>query len=292
MGKVTSIARKVMPAFRKLKYVWWYELRRVILSYNWLVLTIISYILVSMYMQGVMDFANIYDLKVYPAALAFFFEDYTFCNVGMLVLVFAMSTFPVTDKLQEGVLMRCGRLTWAIGQLCAIVSVVLVWLVEMQLMVCITIGEYIDFSSWGQVWGSFSENGIATGMMSGGIMISMKTLLGFEAWQAVLLSFLFVGLTGIIYGLIIFCLDGLTGKNLGELVLSIWSLGWIVVGSFDFLSENRVIRSLSPRNWLNLEQYVGDSGAIVNTVITMLTIIAVLCGVGIVLVKKQRIVPE
>lgn len=290
MSGIKTVISSIASCIRKFIHVWLFELRSIVLSYKWLVLSLISFMLVSLYMKNIVSFADTYDLGVYPAALAFFFEDYTFCNIGMLALIFVMSTFPVTNKLQQGVLLRSGRLTWAAGQMFTVVTVSVLWFIEMMLFVCILLGEHLDLSGWGQVWGSLSGD-----MSSGadvGITVSKRVILGFKPWEAVLISAVFVVLTGAIYGLIIFCIDGLTKSYVGEVLLSVWSMAWIVIGSFEFIADNRYIRMFSPRNWLSLDKYIGNQGDIYINIGIMTGIIAVLWLLGSVLVKKQRIIPE
>ena len=290
MGKIKAMISSIVLYARKLKHVWWFEFRSIVLSYKWLVLSIISFMLINIYMKDIILLADTYDLGVYPATMAFFFDDYAFCNVGMLALIFVMSNFPVTNKLQQGVLLRSGRLTWAMAQMCTVVTVVFLWIAEMMLFTCIILGGRLDLSGWGKVWGSFSSE--AYSGIVGSITISKRIILGFEPWNAVLLSSVFVTLTGIIYGMLIFCLDGLTKRYVGEVILSVWSLAWIVIGSFDFLAENKYIRMFSPRKWLSLDNYIGNADAIYENIIIMLSIIVILWIFGSLLGKKQRIVPE
>lgn len=290
MHGIREVFFNIRLCISRYKQVWWFEFRNVVLSYKWLILSIISYMLIDLYMQDIKLFADTYNLGVYPAALAFFFEDSTFCNIGMLALIFVMSTFPVTNKLQQGVLLRSGRTAWAIGQMGTVVTIAFLWLAEMMVFTCISIGEHLDFTGWGQVWGSFSKGAAMEGATV--ITVSKRVIMGFKPWEAVLLSSMYVALTGSIYGLIIFCVDGITKTHIGEIVLAIWSSAWIVIGNFEFMAENKYVKMLSPRNWLNLDKYIGDPNEVYKNIGIMLVIISVLWMFGILLVKKQRIVPE
>lgn len=248
----------MLKMIRKSLRVWWFELRTVLLSGRWVVLTLVSFVLLGLYLKQLLLFAEVYDLKLCPAALPHFFGDPVFSSLGMLLLVFLTSVFPITGHIQQGILMKSGNRCWVNGQFLADVTLVLTWLCEMFLFICVIIGGRISFQGWGKVWGSFAGETARNLGFDSHAHISMEIILGYTPLQAVLMSTLFVWLTGILFGEFIFCVDGLCRNYIGEILLAVWGFGNLLIASFGKLSEISFLRMLSPVSWLDISRYIGN----------------------------------
>ena len=89
----------LLISLKKTLYVWWFELRCILLSSRFLVFSLVSFLLVHFYMRETLEFARDYDLNMYPAAISFLFADGTFSCLGILLAIFMLSVFPVTNHL-------------------------------------------------------------------------------------------------------------------------------------------------------------------------------------------------
>ncbi|MCM1192208.1 MAG: hypothetical protein NC123_12965 [Butyrivibrio sp.] len=238
--------------------VWWFELRTVLLSGRWVVLTMVSFMLMGFYLKPILQFAEVYDLKLCPAVFPHFFGDSVFSSLGMLLLIFMTSVFPITGHIQQGILMRSGNRCWVNGQFLTDITLVLLWLGEMLLFICAIIGGRLSFQGWGKVWGSFGGESARNLGFDSYADISMEIILGYTPLQAVLMSMLFVWLTGILFGEFIFCVDGLCRNYIGEILLAVWGFGNLLIASFGNLSEIGFLRMLSPVSWLDISRYIGN----------------------------------
>lgn len=281
--------RKIQDSLRKLLCVWWFEFRNIVCSSRWLVLSIISFLMLQFYLEEIIKFAKDYDLTVYPAALPFLFADGTFSSLGMLVLIFLVSVFPVTNHLQQNVLLRSGCKIWGNAQMLTIVSLVLLWIAEMQIFICLMIGGNLSFSGWGKAWGTCAAGLLKEYGYVNAIGVSQKVIMAYEPGQALGRSILLIWLTGIIFGEFIFCVDGVCKNFIGEIILSIWSLAWLVISNFSALADSPVLRRISPANWLDIEHFIGNSRNYLWILLTMCGIILFFYLLNHLLIHKKVI---
>jgi hypothetical protein len=274
---------------KKLFTVWWFEFRSIVCSVRWIVLTVVTFVLVQCYLGDTQEFAAEYGLKGFPAALIFLFHDYTFCGLGMLLLIFTTSVFPVTNHLQQNILLHSGNRIWYTAQFFTVSSVVLTWVAEVQVIICFLMKDCLVWSKWGNVWGTKAAE-----LMQEMGFVSLSSeqsgiLEGYETWQALLLVVVLIWLNGVIFGMIIFCVDGVCKNYLGEIILSVWSFIWVILGSFPFMTKYAFVKKFSPRQWLDIERYIANSGKLIHTLLFMGGMILILYIIGYVLVRKKVI---
>lgn len=275
--------------FLRIVHIWWFELRRIVCSPRWIVLTFLSFFLVSSYLKEVLRFAADYDLPTVPAALPFLFADGTFNSLGMFFMVFLVSAFPVKNQLQQGVLLKGGRLACANGQMLTVLSVVALWIAEMQVFVMLLSGSRISFSGWGKVWGSVARGLYEELGYQNSIDVSNLVIEFYTPAEAVLKSMLILLLVGVIFGMAVFLLDGLSGHYIGEILLALWSLSCLVIAKFPVLAGIPFIRKISPVTWMNLESYVYYPAAYIQTVGELAAVIICLYLCSLILVMKKYI---
>lgn len=282
------MGRKIWNEIRKTIHVWWFEFRGIVFSSRWVVLSIITFFMIKFYLGSLIDFAQTYELGIYPAGIPFLFADTLFSSLGMFILIFMMSVFPITNHLQQNVLLRSGNRIWANGQMLTIMTLAIVWLAETQIFVCIIFGSCLDFSGWGKVWSTAASGKILEYGFYSMVTVSTDILQGYTPLQAVLTSMLFIWLMAIIFGEIIFCVDGLCHNYLGEILLSIWGLIWLVVGIFklDYLA---FIKPFSPKNWLDISRYVNNETALIQSLSYMIGIIIILYLINRILIHNKVI---
>lgn len=284
--------RGFLLKLKKMFYVWWFEFRCILFSSRFLVFSLISLLLVHYYMEETLRFAKDYDLKMYPAAISFLFADGTFACLGILLSIFMLSVFPVTNHLQQNVLIQSGCRVWCSAQMLTIVSVIVVWLMELQLFVYILIGGRLDFSGWGKVWGSCA-NGTARELGYFGVLsVPREVLMSYQPQEAVLTSLLFVFLMAVIFGELIFCIDSICNHAVGEVLLSAWSFGYLIVANFRGLQGVWILQKLSPKNWLDIERYIAYPRGFRETLLFMCGLILLLFVINQILVKKKVVMIE
>ncbi|MGN0299137.1 MAG: hypothetical protein ACI4C1_08170 [Lachnospiraceae bacterium] len=235
--------------------IWWLEFRSIFLSSRWVVVTLITYFMVKFYLQPLISFADIYDLSICPAVIPLLYSNTIFISMGMFVIIFMMSNFPVKDSLQRYVLVRSSGKAWINGQILALISLAVVWLIELQLSILLCLGERSDWSEWGQLWWTLASGKLAEyGFM--GLANAEESILQFYTpFQASIWSSVLILLTTVIFGEIIFLLDGILQHYVGEIILAFWSLLWFVIGIFQ-IDNLRFLRVLSPKNYLDIGVYV------------------------------------
>ena len=277
----------LLISLKKTLYVWWFELRCILLSSRFLVFSLVSFLLVHFYMRETLEFARDYDLNMYPAAISFLFADGTFSCLGILLAIFMLSVFPVTNHLQQNVLIQSGCHVWCTAQMLTIMSLVVIWLMELQIFVCVLVGGRLDFSGWGKVWGSCASGTARELGYLGALSVPRDVLMSYQPGEAVRLSMLFVFLMAVFFGEFIFCIDSICNRAVGEIVLSAWSFGYLIVANFQDLQGVWLLQKLSPKNWLDIGRYVVYSGGFREAVCLMCGLILLLFIVNHILVKKK-----
>lgn len=280
---------KILFTLRKTMHVWWFELRTILFSTRWLVISVITFLLVHFYLKDILIFAKDYDLGMYPAAIPFLFADGTFACLGILMVIFMVSVFPINNHLQQNVLIQSGCMTWGNAQFLTMSSLVFLWIAELQVFVCIVIGGRIDFSGWGKVWGSCSS-GVLYELGYVNIMdVQREVLMAYQPGEALVISLLFLFLMGIFFGEFIFFIDGLCRNSIGEILLSTWSLAYLIIANFKGFDGVHILQKLSPKSWLSISRYIGQPQSLTQAVLIMLGLILLFYILNQLLIKKKRI---
>jgi len=168
-----------------------------------------------------------------------------------------------------------------------IVSVIVVWLLELQLFICLLIGGRLDFSGWGKVWGSCA-NGTARELgYLGALSVPQEVIMSYQPGEAVFTSMLFVFLMGVFFGEFIFCIDSICNHAVGEIFLSAWSFAYLIVANFQQLQGVWILQKLSPKNWLDPGRYIAYPEGFREAVLIMCSLILALFAINQILVKKK-----
>lgn len=271
--------------------VFWLHLRSIICSGKWVTVTALSFLIIWFYMENILRFARQYELSVYPAAIPVFFGDGIFCSLGMLLLVFLMSEFPIRSHFEQNVMIRCGNVSWLGAQILVMAATVLLWLAQLEVFVCILLGKNLSFSGgWGKVWGSIAGGTVEAFGYSFPISVSWNLVLYFTTKQAVVLGSLLVWLAGIFFGEFIFLVDGISNHYIGELILAMWSLLSLVSASFKALGKMPFFQMVSPIRWFDISRYANSPRIFAHTMIILVVLIFIFTIANAWLVRKKRIV--
>ena len=104
--------------------------------------------------------------------------------------------------------------------------------------------------------------------------------------QAVTVSTGTFFLTGCIYGLSEYLLNGLSGGRLGTIMLAVWSVGWLFLQKSPFPGMRKLL-TCSPSSWNDLSRF-GPSEAIMRLGVLAVAALA-LAMVVLVFVRHRKI---
>lgn len=138
----------------------------------------------------------------------------------------------------------------------------------------------IETGGWGKVWGSIASNQAAALEYRFSLGASDVVLRNYTPWQAVAVSAALFFLTGCIYGLVEYLLNGLSGGKLGTVVLTLWSLGWIFLEK-SLLPGLRKLLKYSPQRWndlsrMELSETGGQMGVLAVAVLLLAAVVLLL----------------
>lgn len=264
-----------------------YEFRLMFLSSRFLVLSLVSFLFMDMAMRPIREFAADYGLAITPAVLPFYFSDVTYCNIAFLLLVLLYSDIPLKGMGQRFLLQRgksmavCGM-----GHLLALFLLGIVFVSEQVLFSFLTSLPDITAGGWGKVWGSIASNQAVGLGYRFSISASDVVLRNYTPLQAVTVSAALFFLTGCIYGLVEYLLNGLSGGKLGTVVLTVWSLGWIFLEKSLFPGLRKLL-DYSPQSWNDLSRLdLPESGG---RMAVLAVAVLLLMAVVVVLVRHRKI---
>ncbi len=280
-----------MKLWKNIVVVWrvaLYEVKIMVLSAKFLVLSAVSWMFMDLFVMLIRQFALDYGEKLVPAILPFYFSDIVYCNIAFLLLIFLFSSIPLKDESQKQLLQRSGIRCYGAGQLLAIAMVSIVYVVEQLLFSVLACLPCIEFSGWGKIWQSVANRTMSELGYGNYDGVSQEIITNYEPWQAIGATALLFCLTGICYGMVVYLLNGISRGNLGTAVMSGWSLAWIFIQGMAVKFEwGQVALRLSPANWNDLT----NKGAadIARISIRILLCIAVLVAVNQILLRRRKI---
>lgn len=280
-----------MKIFRNCIVVWrvaLYEVKVMVLSAKFLVLSAVSWMFMDLFVMLIRQFALDYGEKLVPAILPFYFSSSVYCNIALLLLVFLFSSIPLKDESQKQLLQRSGIRCYGAGQLLAIAMVSVVYVTEQLLFSVLACLPCVEFSGWGKIWQSVANNTMLELGYGGYDSVSQEIITNYEPWQAIGASALLFCLTGICYGMVVYLLNGISRGNLGTAVLSAWSIGWIFIEGIAVKWEwGQIALRLSPANWNDLS----NKGAadIARMGLRIMLCIAVFVAVNQILLRRRKI---
>ncbi|MGN0297823.1 MAG: hypothetical protein ACI4C1_01335 [Lachnospiraceae bacterium] len=286
----TEIKKSWIPdSIRQMVAVWSFNMQTSIFSPKWLVLSIVSFSLVSSAMFEYVKYALDYQLLMPPVGFAAILTS----PLEIFFLIYISSAFPLRNPLQRAVWLRSGCKIWTYAQTLTMISLLVVWVVEMHLFILINMIGCIEWTNdWGSVWAAS-----ATKMENLGYLrkfaFEMEIINYYKPYQALGIYILLFLLTGFLFSEFIFFFDGLTNRYLGEVILVVWVLAWDIVDGFVYTGGySKIWQYLSPKKWLDLKMYFNNPDELKNMILIMMGLGILFCAANQMIVKKKLLLLE
>lgn len=228
--------------------------------------------------SGIREYASIVGVGVSP----WIFPHILITPIAMPIYgCFTLLLFcdaPFIDRHMPFVIIRTGRISWVLGQLLYIVTTSIIYTVFNYLISILSFFPYFDFThDWGKLIRTLAVN--PTSAYEKGIDLTVwidnSIITSFSAIKATLISLGLFFLVALFMGILIFCLNLITGKMTGVIVGGI-----LVFLSYFTIYVGRITAGLkvyyfSPLNWSSL-RYIdwyasGDSPSLLFAVIFLLS---------------------
>lgn len=263
------------------------ETKSIVFSNRWIAISILSYMLLLYYLKDIIAFAKVTDLYISPVVFPFLYSDYKYANMAMMIVVFLVSAYPIRNEAQNNLRLRSGNDAFILGQLFSVFCVVFLYLIELQLISLLAIGNRCLFGGWGKVWGAIISGKASECGFSTAVSVSMNIILYTSPMKALLISSIVVFFTAVAFAEIIFLLDVFTGKNIGEVILVGWSFLCIVLSGFNFPLINKIMMVANPAAWLNISAYCNTTDRFMS-VLTKMIICVVVLGLFIYQLMRRK----
>lgn len=280
--------KNLVNGFRKTGKIWWLESRSIICSSRWIMMSIFSLLILLIYMYDILDFADTYGYGLSPVVLPFMFADSSFSNLALIILIFLLSVFPIRDSMQWNMRMRSGNVCYAFAQLLTMLTVAFIWVLQLQLLSLIVVGHRCLFDRWGKIWGTCATGNAADFGFDININISTKIILYYKPYQAFFVCLLVVMLTCAILAEIIYLIDAITDRNIGELILAIWFISCFALSQFPIPAIKKFMKIVNASSWLNINDYMVNMSYFGRTLLQM-GILLLIVGVADFLVIRNKI---
>lgn len=269
-----------MSETRRVLKISFYEFRLMLFSSRFVVLSLISFLFMDMAMRPIREFAADYKLAITPAVLPFYFADITYCNIAFLLLIFLYSDVPLKGAGQRFLLQRGkSMVACGMGHMVAMFLMGIVFVSEQVLFSFLTALPAITTEGWGKVWGSVASHQALNLGYTFSLSVSDTVLRNYTPWQAVMVSAGIFFLTGCIYGLLEYLLNGFSGGRLGTVTLTVWSIGWLFLQKSLFPGLRKLLE-YSPVSWNDLSRLelskTGGRMGVLAAVVLFLTVVILL----------------
>lgn len=203
-----------------------------------------------------------------------------------IVLLFCDA--PFIDRIQPYVIIRVGKVKWAIGQIFYIMLASLLFAVVLQLMIFITLIPTISFScDWGSVLYTVSQIGIPGFYPS--IDIRYSIINTYSPISATLLEMFMLWLEGIFLGILMFYANLKFGRTIGTGIGCFFAMMFLMIKSF--IENVPMLWKITPTIWMEIaeltNQTLGTHPGIPYGIM-MLTILIIVLSVGSIREIKRK----
>lgn len=183
-----------------------------------------------------------------PYLFPFLFSD---SYMGFFILAGGAILFaeaPFWSGEQNGVLVRTGRTSWILGQLCYILFASFLYLAGVLILSILVLMPKLQFpNTWGSIWNTIAQTD-ATIEYNMNLEVSYYIISRYSPVEAMIIQFL-LGLAVVVFiGVLFFFLNLNFGRKTGIVIVSVMVLFTIRINSFP-----KWIYWLFPTTWANLE---------------------------------------
>lgn len=213
------------------------------------------------------------------------------CLMGFYFLMGYVLLFcdaPFIDKLQPYVIVRIGKVKWAVGQIFYIMMASLVFVTMIQLMIIIALLPTLSFSNeWGNILYTVSQIGFSGFYPQ--IDIRYSIINTYSPVIATLLTALMLWLEGIFLGTLMFFANMRLGRTVGTGTGCFFAMMFLMIKSF--IQNIPLLWKITPTIWMEIAdltmQSVGRHPGL-SYGITMLVILIVVLSISAVITIKRK----
>ena len=278
-----------MNHYRKLKAVFFQELRVMLAGSRMVTLMLLSLLFLELFGGGIRRMALAQGLVAGPWLIPCLLRDHIDSGCMAMLVVFLYSGVPLCGENQRFLLQRAGHRIWCLAQFLAILVTAVLYPMFLFLGSLLVMLPCLTFSgAWGtayeisaNTWADVEEYKLK------GNVVSMEMIENYDPAAALLVSMLLLFLLCLLCGLFLFLVNGLTHSSAGVIILSIWAFASSFLNKMSEQKIFRMLRRISPAQWLNIENISSDPGSsgYLGTVVLM-----VLAGVFLMMVLSYYFV--
>ena len=220
-------------------------------DYRVYMIAIVVFMLVWSFWSDLNAVCSSLDLKPSPWVFPFLYTQYYTKVLYTIPLIFLFCNAPFKDKNYMFVIVRSGRIRWAIGEILYIVATSGIYYIYIFLLsLILRIGHFSFCTDWGEALITISHTR-ATSIL-GEIRIEVPNIIidCFSPFQAIWFTFLMSWLCGIFLGLIIFFFNLITRQPfIGTVIASIFPIISYLVSIGEKMGR---FMKFSPVSWITL----------------------------------------
>ncbi|MBC8059811.1 MAG: hypothetical protein H7Y18_04015 [Clostridiaceae bacterium] len=173
------------------------------------------------FISPILNFSNVMGYRITPWIFPFI-SDYIYTHMMIMFgIVFLFCDAPFMNEGQPYLLIRSGRIHWALGQILYIMLGTAIYFLFIAFVSIVIISPSLYFSnSWGKILGTLSQTNAGQNFNIR-LTISYEIQSLFTPIKAFGLSFMLQWCTGTILGLIMFIINIYAKRAIGAIVASI-----------------------------------------------------------------------
>ena len=224
-----------------------------------------------------------------PYLLPHFFASGTFSTYGLLLIVLANCGAPWLDDSRLFSITRSGRMAWCAGQILFIVlsnillQVVLLVTEVIALIPCFSLSD-----NWGSVLYTMAVDPSLAASYSGYGSVNTQIVSDMSAIQATGMQMLLCIAFGSAVGMIIFFLNGWSGKNFAAVLMAGGIFFTGLLQQLDF-AYGYDLAGASPYSWMSLKSYLTEAYDFETNMIRLILIFILFAVMSLAFVYKRWI---
>jgi len=252
-----------MNHYRKVKAVFFQEIRLMLSGSRMVTLMLFSLLFLELFGGGIRRMALDQGLYAGPWLLPCLLRSNIYSGCMAVLVVFLYSGMPLRGENQRFLLQRAGHRAWCLGQILAILAMAALYPALLFFGSLLVMLPCLDLSGeWGTAYEICANTwtDVAEYKLKGNI-ISTEIINKYDPAIALLVSMLLLFLLCLLCGLFLFLVNGLTHSSAGVIILSIWAFASSFLNQMSDQKIFRILRKISPEQWLNIENISPDPGS-------------------------------
>lgn len=286
-----------MNYYRKLRAVFFQELRVMLAGSKIVTLMLLSLFFLELFGGGIRRMALDQGFTAGPWLIPCLLRAHVYSGCMTVLVVFLYSGVPLCGENQRFLLQRAGHRVWCLGQFLAILMTAVLYPMFLLLGSLLVMFPCLTFSGeWGtayeicaNTWTMVEEYKLKENV------VSLEMIENYDPAIALLVSMLLLFLLCLLCGLFLFLVNGITQSSAGVIILSIWTFMSSFLNNMSDQKIFRMLRRISPEQWLNIENIspdLGSSGYLGTVVLTALAGVFLMAALSYYFVIKKKIEVE